>query len=85
MKRKPVLLIDDAEESDQAIQIFDQSGREYVKYHIKKFEESCCGEIPTTITPSVFAPEGIYKGLSGVKEYLSTEIKDSEFSESAYW
>ena len=81
--RKPVLLIDDAIESQEAMMLFEKSGRQYVKYHIKNFEESCCGELPTTRAPSVFAPEGTFKGLEGVKEYLKTEIQDS--SESAYW
>jgi hypothetical protein len=94
MVRKPVLLIDDAQESRRAIELFAQSGRPYVEYHIKKFEESCCGELPTTRAPSVFAPEGVFKGLEGVQEYLSLkkssvadggEEKEEKESESAYW
>jgi hypothetical protein len=82
--RKPVLLIDDAAESLEAIKLFKEAGQTYVEYHIKKFEESCCGELPTTRAPSVFAPEGVFKGLEGVKTYLTTEkIKDT--GESAYW
>ena len=82
--RKPVLLIDDSQESAAAIKLFQQSSQEYVEYHIKKFEESCCGEIPTTRAPSVFAPEGVFKGLEGVRNYLALE-KNPETSESAYW
>ncbi|MEW5841013.1 hypothetical protein [Nitrososphaera sp.] len=70
--RKPVLLVDDAQESRLAAEMFASSGREYVEYHIKKFEESCCGELPTTRAPAVFAPEGVFKGLAGVKEYLQS-------------
>ncbi|HVX01911.1 MAG TPA: hypothetical protein VHA09_02045 [Nitrososphaera sp.] len=82
--RKPVLLIDDATDSLEAIKLFQESGQEYVEYHIKKFEESCCGELPTTRAPSVFAPEGIFKGLEGVRDYLSME-KQPSTGESAYW
>ncbi|AIC16277.1 hypothetical protein [Nitrososphaera viennensis] len=82
--RKPVLLIDDAKESLEAIRLFRESGQAYVEYHIKKFEESCCGELPTTRAPSVFAPEGIFKGLEGVRDYLSIE-KQPDTGESAYW
>ncbi|MEO9362889.1 MAG: hypothetical protein ABI348_03210 [Nitrososphaera sp.] len=82
--RKPVLLIDDANESIEAIRLFQESGQQYVEYHIRKFEESCCGELPTTRVPSVFAPEGIFKGLEGVREYLSVE-KQPDTGEGAYW
>jgi hypothetical protein len=82
--RKPVLLIDDANESIEAIRLFQESGQQYIEYHIRKFEESCCGELPTTRAPSVFAPEGIFKGLEGVREYLSVE-KQPDTGESAYW
>lgn len=82
--RKPVLLIDDTEESQQAITLLDGAGQQYVKYHISKFEESCCGELPTTRAPSVIAPEGVFRGLGGVREYLATD-KNSGSGESAYW
>jgi hypothetical protein len=82
--RKPVLLIDDANESIEAIRLFQESGQQYIEYHIRKFEESCCCELPTTRAPSVFAPEGIFKGLEGVREYLSVE-KQPDTGESAYW
>lgn len=85
--RKPVLLVDDAQESRQAVELFVKSGRQYVEYHIKKFEESCCGELPTTRVPSVFAPEGVFRGLEGVRQYLSIERSDEgeKESKSAYW
>jgi hypothetical protein len=48
--------------------------------------------LPTTKAPSVFAPEGVFKGLSGVKEYITSvtvaaDIKKAIQSESdsAYW
>lgn len=84
--RKPVLLIDDGDESKLATNILATRNIEFVEYHINKFEESCCGELPTTRAPSIFAPEGVFKGLDGVKEYASMErdSKNKE-SESAYW
>ena len=85
MKRKPVLLVDDSTDSTEAINLFDQSGIDYVRYHVKKFEESCCGELPTTKAPAVFAPDGIFKGLDGVKHYLSQKHDYEKQSESAYW
>jgi len=27
------------------VQLFERVGMAYVTYHIKKFEESCCGEV----------------------------------------
>ena len=85
-KRKPVLLIDDKEESRTAMQLLSTKNIEFVEYHIKKFEESCCGDLPTTRAPSIFAPEGVFKGLDGIRQYLSIEKKQEENeNESAYW
>lgn len=89
MKRKPVLFLDDLEESHQVVALFEKEQIPYVKYHIKQFEESCCADVPTTITPSVFAPEGTYKGLKNIKKYIefrrSIPNYDELESESAYW
>jgi hypothetical protein len=82
--RKPVLLIDDSQESFAAVELFRQSEQIFVEYHIRKFEESCCGELPTTRAPSVIAPEGVFKGLDGVRQYLAIERK-VDTGESAYW
>lgn len=82
--RKPVLLIDDSQESSAAIQLFKKSEQIFVEYHIRKFEESCCGELPTTRAPSVIAPEGVFKGLDGVRQYLAIERK-VDTDKSAYW
>ena len=86
-KRKPVLFIDDSKESNDAIQLFEKAEIAYVTYNIKKFEESCCGEVPTTITPSVFAPDGVFSGFEGVKDYVSIRKSKTydEESLSAYW
>jgi hypothetical protein len=93
-KRKPVLIVDDSPDSLKAINLLRERDVEFVEYDIRKFAESCCGDLPTTKAPSVFAPEGIFKELSGVEEYIasvaaaapvaSKKSIQSE-SESAYW
>ena len=88
VKRKPILLLDESDDSMKAIDLFKRLEIDYVEFNIKKFEESCCGELPTTKAPSVFAPEGIFKGLDGINEYISLarNTTDSNIeSESAYW
>lgn len=88
--RKPVLIIDDGPDSLKAINLLSERDVEFVEYDIRKFAESCCGDLPTTKAPSVFAPEGVFKGLSGVEEYVTSvtaapkKAIQSE-SESAYW
>jgi len=87
--RRPVILVDyNSSASQKAIEILRSKNIEFVEYDISKFEESCCGELPTTIAPSIFAPEGVFKGLDGVLQYASSERKSNlllEESESAYW
>lgn len=90
-KRKPVLIVDDSPDSLKAINLLSERGAEFVEYDIRKFAESCCGDLPTTKAPSVFAPEGVFKGLSGVEKYVTSvaaaaakKAIQSE-SESAYW
>jgi hypothetical protein len=86
--RKPVLLLDNSDDSIKAVNLFRDLGIDYVEYDIKKFEENCCGELPTTKAPSVFAVEGIFKGLDKINEYLSLKRNSAASnieSESAYW
>ena len=85
--RKPVLLIDDTENSRHAKEILENNSIEFVEYHIRKFDENCCVDLLTTRAPTLFAPEGIFRNLEGIKEYLTVEKKSttSELSESAYW
>jgi hypothetical protein len=75
-QRKPILIIDDSSDSQRIKEIFHDNGIDYVEYHIKKFEESCCGELPTTKAPSVIAVEGIYKEEDKIKEYINTLKKN---------
>jgi hypothetical protein len=70
--RKPVLIIDYGPDSLKAIKLLRESDIEFVEYDIRKFAESCCGDLPTTKAPSVFAPEGVFKKLSGVEEYVAS-------------
>jgi hypothetical protein len=85
--RKPVLLIDDTESSRLAIEILESNEIEFVEYHIRKFEESCCVDLATTRAPALFAPEGIYRNLEGIKEYICVEKNsvNSKPNDSAYW
>ncbi len=88
-KRKPVLIIDNSPDSLKAVDLLRERSIEFVEYDVRKFAESCCGDLPTTKAPSVFAPEGVFKGLRGVEEYITsvaaTEKKSIESeSESAY-
>lgn len=87
MKRKPVLLVDGSKKSQDAVNLFKNQNIEFVEYDLRKFTESCCGDLPTTKAPSVFAPEGIFKDLEGVIKYLKMDRNEDPFveSESAYW
>ena len=88
VKREPVLLVDNSDDSTKAVNLLKRLGFEYVEYDIKKFKESCCGELPTTKAPSLFAAEGIFKGVEKINEYISLkrDTADSNIeSESAYW
>ena len=71
----------------KAIDLFKRLSIDYVEYNIKKFEESCCGDLPTTKAPSLFAVEGIFKGLEKINEYISLkrDVSSNIDSESAYW
>jgi hypothetical protein len=90
-QRKPVLISDESAASLKAIELLREKGIEFVNFDIRKFAESCCGDLPTTKAPSVFAPEGVFKGLSGVEDYiavvLASAAKDGTQGESksAYW
>ncbi len=89
--RKPIVLVNDSPESERVLRLFIENGVDFVKYHIKKFEEGCCMELPTTKAPSVIAVEGIFKEESQIISYIdfakkntSHEKKEAE-RESSYW
>lgn len=87
IERKPILLVDESDDSVKVVDLFRRLGIDFVEYNIKKFEESCCGDLPTTKAPSLFAVEGIFKGIEKINEYISLKRDaDSNIqSESAYW
>ena len=86
VSRKPVLLIDDTESSQMAIKILQDNNVQFVEYHINKFESDCCVDLPTTRAPALFAPEGVFRNLQGIREYLRIDKnRTNEVSESAYW
>lgn len=80
--------IDNSDDSTKVVDLFKRFGIEYVEYDIKKFNESCCGELPTTKAPSLFAVEGVFKGLQKINEYISLKrdtVNSNIESESTYW
>ncbi len=87
--RKPVLIVDDGPDSIKAMNLLRERDVEFVEYDIRKFAESCCGDLPTTKAPSVFAPEGVFRGLRGVEEYVTSATASKKAiqseSDSAYW
>ena len=91
--RKPILLVDDSEDSRITIELFNQNSIDYVEYQIDKFGGGCCGggnddgnssSLSNIKAPAILAPEGVFKGLDGVKNYFNLEKRYYE-SESAYW
>jgi hypothetical protein len=96
-KRKPVLIVDDSLDSQRIKKKFNENKIDFVEYHIKKFEESCCGELPTTKAPSVIAKEGIFKDEENINNYINSLKKKQHMmdldedntknheNESAYW
>jgi hypothetical protein len=88
IKRKPILLVDESQDSLKAVDLFKRSGIEYVEYNIRKFEESCCGGgdddyMPTTKAPSLFAVEGIFKGLEKINEYILSLKRENDTASSS--
>jgi hypothetical protein len=85
-------LIDDSASSEAAARLLQDRNIDFLEYDIRNFEKSCCGDLPTTMAPSVFAPEGVFKGLEGVQEYVlehgRNRTAEAEYnpeeSESAY-
>jgi hypothetical protein len=89
--RKPVLIVDDSDDSQTALKLFNEKRIEYVQYHTNKLGSGCCGgasdetnTLSAVTAPAIIAPEGIFKGLDGIKNYFDSERRYYE-SESAYW
>ncbi len=85
MVRKGVLFISKDEVSKKAKDMLIEAGIEFVEYNVDEEPEGCCGGFKTE-TPSLFAPEGIFRGLDEIARYIELR-KDNRFynSESAYW
>jgi glutaredoxin len=88
MGRKVILFVDDSNECEKARKFLRRTGIDFVEYNVKdkdRLESGCCDGF-TTEVPSIFAPEGIYKGITEIKKYakMRKEKKQLE-SESAYW
>ena len=69
-KRKPVLLIDDTRESQETKNMLFSNNIDFIEYNIEKFGGSCCRHLPTTSAPSIFAPEGVYRGKDSIEQYI---------------
>lgn len=83
--RKSVLMIDDSDECKEAEQLLKNEKIPYVIYKVEKGSQGCCGGY-TTETPSIFAPEGVFKGLDAIREYIKIAKENiGKESESAYW
>ena len=87
-RRKPDLIVDYGPESLDAIDLLRKSCIDLVKHDVRKFAGSCYADLPTTRAPSVIAPEGLFNGLSGVREYVALSGATDALqapSESACW
>jgi hypothetical protein len=89
--RKPILIVDDSDDSRAAMGLFIKKNIDYVEYRIEKFAGNCCGgrsdddsNTSQIKAPAVFAPEGVFKGLIEIENYFNSETRYYE-SESAYW
>ena len=89
--RKPIILIDDSPESQRVVKLFLDNEVEFVKFHIGKFEESCCLELPTTKAPAVIAVEGIFRDESVISSYVEfakrskSQQGKNEQTDSSFW
>ena len=78
--RKPILVVEENDDSRAAIELFIKKSIDYVEYHIDKFAGTCCGggsdDDSNTFkikAPAVFAPDGVFKGLDEVENYFNPE------------
>ena len=87
VSRKAILFIDNSSDCVRARKLLVKSKIDFVEYNFKEILESgCCGEGFTTKAPSIFAPEGIFRGIDGIKKYVKIRKSKKQIeSESAYW
>lgn len=88
MSGKAVLFTDNGAESKRARKFLKQAKIDFVEYDVKDQQElGCCGEGFTTEVPSIFAPEGIFRGMGEIRKYvkLMKDRKHLEARESAWW
>lgn len=76
-------IVDDSEDSLIAKELFSKKKVEYVQYHASKLKQRYW-KFPFTKAPTIFVPEGVFKGLENVKNYFDMEVRDYE-SESVNW
>jgi hypothetical protein len=72
--RKPILVVDDSDDSRAAIELFIKKSIDYVEYRLDKFAGTCCGggndddsNTSKIKAPAVFAPEGVQRPRRGRK------------------
>jgi len=86
--RKAILFMDDSKYCKKARKILQKAKIDFVEYNVNaQLELGCCDGF-TTQAPSVFAPEGIFRGISEIRNYvkmLEGRGKKQIESESAYW
>jgi hypothetical protein len=86
MERKPVIWVDNSPESKRALQFLNDNRIEYVDHNIADLENGCCGGPSDTKAPVLFAPNGIFRNLDGILNYISKVKQNrSEPSASAFW
>lgn len=82
-----ILFIDSSSSSEckKVQMILKRAKIDFVEYDVKEQEAACCGGFATK-APSVFAPEGIFKGINEIREYAKMRQNRKQVeSESAYW
>ncbi len=77
-------MVNSSKECEEARDLFDRANIPYVLYNIDEHNSGCCGGYEGKV-PVVFAPEGIFRGLDGIKSYIELSKNREKESESAYW
>ncbi len=77
--------MDRSKECEKARKILQRAKIDFVEYNVnEQLESGCCGGF-TTQAPSIFAPEGIFRGIGEIKKYIKMLKNKKQLSESAYW